>query len=735
MNLKPLSVLTAAATDQLADSEPKFKKDVNGFCFTANLTDDSLWVKARWPGGAEVAYRTAYAPDILVITDINEGENQVEFYLSSSVGKYNVVISFPQSAYAMLHYRVKFTAARPLLINYWPHDILIGSENAGEAQGDLYVNQVGIRSGLIHAGIKEPGKGAFLYLQNLTSLNNYCRQTQTSAASTVGGSWPELGFSLPTTKDKELPAGEEFILSDAYIAFDTNVPDKQFEVARQFLELLGSLYRNLPLPETQYHDFPDISHKSMVDLVDSKACWTHVGEHSYLNAYACDYSSPPEIMVQLAVLLPLYEYQKWSEEDIPMIKDIYEGLPNFYDETLGTIMRWLPAAEGKLDRTSEQKQPKVMDAWYLHHPLLNLSRMALSGDEQAKDLFLKSIDYAINAAHKFDYKWPVFYQMETLEVLKPETKPGEGGEKDVAGAYAHVMLQAWELTGDKRYFDEAEKAAQSLLNLGFDIFYQANNSAFSAGAMLRLYQETNDKNYLDLAYLYIANLFKNVSLWSCEYGYGKHFPTFFALYPLNDAPYTAVYEEQEAYSAIVDLLRRSGDIELLPSVSLLLSEFVRYAIHRSVYYYPPLLPKEMLAEERESGELDPNLWIPLEDMHDGWEKSGSVGQEVYGAGLPFGIITRQYVSIPGEDFLIFTDYPTTDVKVKKGKPVSFVVKGDPSFTCSLRIIPQGGNTLPDIKVTIGQRRKQEVEASKTKEGHLEYKINGGAHIGISWSKK
>jgi hypothetical protein len=669
---------------------------------------------------------------MLKIDEINEDGSQVTFHLSSAIGEFRVLITFPESEKVILHYQVSLVARQPLLINFWPHDILIGAQHVAAAAGDLYVKQVGIRSGIIHAGIRYPAKGAFLYLQNLTALNDYCQQTEKSVAGSVNGNWPEFGFSLPVSREKELPSGKEFIISDAYIAFDAVVPDDQFQVARQFLELLGALYLHLPLPETQYHHFPDISHKSMVDLIDSKACWTHVGEHSYLNAYACDYSSPPEIMVQLAVLLPLFEYQKWSGEEIPMIRDIYRGLPNFYDEALETIMRWLPAAENKLDRSSEQKQPKIMDAWYLHHPLLNLSRMALDGDDLAKDLFLKSIGYAIKVAQKFDYKWPVFYQMETLEVQKAETKPGEGGEKDVAGAYAHVMLQAWELTNDKKYFHEAEKAAKSLLDFGFDIFYQANNSAFSAGAMLRLYQETGDELYLDLTYLYIANLFKNVSLWNCGYGYGEHFPNFFALYPLNDAPYTAVYEEQEAYSAIVDLLRRAEDVEILPSVSLLLAEFVRYAVSRSVYYYPPLLPKEMLAEERESGELDPNLWIPLEDMHDGWEKSGAVGQEVYGAGLPFGIVTRQYLRVPGEEFLIFTDYPTTEVFVKKGKPVTFNLKGRPAMTCSLRIIKQGKNELPEMKVMTGRRKTTQIEGQRSPEGNLEFKLKGGMTVKISW---
>jgi hypothetical protein len=122
-------------------------------------------------------------------------------------------------------------------------------------------------------------------------------------------------------------------------------------------------------------------------------------------------------------------------------------------------------------------------------------------------------------------------------------------------------------------------------------------------------------------------------------------------------------------------------------------------------------------------------------MHDGWEKSGSVGQEVYGAGLPFGIITRQYVRVPDQDFLIFTDYPTTDVNVQKGKSVSFNIKGDPALACSLRIIPQGGSKLPDIKVAFGKHKKQEAEAFETHEGHLEFKLNGGTPVRVSWNEK
>jgi len=47
-----------------------------------------------------------------------------------------------------------------------------------------------------------------------------------------------------------------------------------------------------------------------------------------------------------------------------------------------------------------------------------------------------------------------------------------------------------------------------LQGLGFELFYQANNTAFSSGAMLRLYKATKKEIYLQLSYLCLANVFK-----------------------------------------------------------------------------------------------------------------------------------------------------------------------------------------------------------------------------------
>src|SRR6202000_1847515 len=231
---------------------------------------------------------------------------------------------------------------------------------------------------------------------------------------------------------------------------------------RHYLALLSAIYLALPKPPITYKDWPVILQKGLHDLQDSPGCWSQVAGNHYFNAYVCDYKTPPEIMVQLAVLLPLLDYVEWNDSQLAVMKKIKDGLTAFYDEKLGTIMRWHPKMADKMEAVEEQMQPMVMDSWYLQHPMLNLSRLALKGDEVAKKLFLDSIEFVIKVAHHFDYNWPVFYKMDTLEVVKAETQPGKGGEKDVAGLYTHILLQAWELTGEDKFLREAEKAAKTL---------------------------------------------------------------------------------------------------------------------------------------------------------------------------------------------------------------------------------------------------------------------------------
>lgn len=736
--MKPVSPWAVAANLALSgQSLPEiFTHQVNDFTFKGYLTTDSCWIYVTFGTGA-VAFRPAYDPgNNLQLKSAAQTEKGFDLSLTSVTGDYKIQIEISDEDLPILRYTSTLTPAAELLVPFWPRDIFI-PEKSGRVQhteGEIIAKQVGGRSGQLYFHLTKPKAGAVLYLQNLTALADYNEQTETSASGTVGGEWPEMGFALPPTeKNKPLKAGKPVVISDALIAFSTEVPADETAMIRQYLELTARLYLAMPKPDTIYKPWPQTLDKGLKDLLDSPGCWIQVDGNHYFNAYVSEYVTPPEIMVQLAILLPLQDYIEWNDSDLEVIQRIRKGLPAFYNEKLGTVMRWHPKVADKLEGEEEQKEPLTMDSWYLHHPLLNLSRLALKGDDVAKKLFLDSLEFSIKVAHHFNYEWPVFYKVDTLEVLKEETQPGKGGEKDVPGLYAHVMMQAWELTGDKQYLNEAEKAAQKLQGLGFELFYQANNTAFSAGAMLRLYKATKKEIYKELSYLCLANVFKNVRLWDCNYGYGKNFPSFFTLFPLSDAPYTAAYEEQEVFCAFHDYLRHADDEDIFPPVRLLVAEYIRYLVDRAVYYYPPMLPKEMLQEEPKIGEVDANLWIALEDLHDGWEKSGQVGQEVYGAGNAFGILPRHYMQIKEEGFLIFTDYPTTGFSAFKKKPVNVKLAGDGRMNCRLMIVKTSDNELPEFTVTVGGS-KTPLEGKPNKDGHIEFNVQGDQTIKIDWKR-
>lgn len=732
--MNPLSSWTITAQEELNSQEPRLVRKLSGHTISIYLTYDSLWAVVTGPKSGKTAFRMAFtAGSELQLIQQKELADRLFFLLESVSATYEVNLSFPEADQPIIHYITTLTPKIPLLIPFWCRDILpLTKSGKIQKEGCVHMQQVGTRSGLLFMSMAKPQTGSIFYFQNLTAIDEYCETTRTSLADTVGGKWPELGFSLPVTQNDPLPSGKSFIITDAFVLLSGEVQNNSTEITTQFLNHLARIYLIIPRPEPVYHHWLDTVENGISGLTVHKGCWTFAGGHPYLNAYVSDYKTPAEIMVQLAVLLPLTEYYDWKGEQNKIISELKDGLRAFYMDELKTVVRWIPAMEHNLDKSEEQKRERIMDSWYLHHPLMNLARLAQKGVEAAKELLLDSIDYAINVAHHFKYDWPVFYRMDTLEVVKAETEPGKGGESDVPGAYAHLMLEVWKLTGQRRYLDEAKKAAKKLEGRGFDIFYQANNTAFSAQAMLQLYKETGDNTYLDLSYSCLAGIFKNVQLWDCNYGNGKYFPTFFAVFPLNDAPYTAAYEEQEVYAALTEYLKEAEGVAILPSIHLLIAEFIRYTVTRICYYYPTLLPRKMLARTAKTGEIDPDLWIPLEDIHDGWEQSGEVGQEVYGAGIAFAIVPRQYFNVPDEEFMIFIDYPIGKFKVSKNRSLTLATGGDGRLSCTLMILTSENDKKKKFSLSLNGEDEIHIEPKSRNANGIEFLVPGNQQLLLQW---
>ncbi|QDW25114.1 hypothetical protein FFJ24_009950 [Pedobacter sp. KBS0701] len=732
--MKGLSAWALTAMAQFKNSFLLHAEKYGELRFNIFQTTDSIWISVTHKKNSPIYFRACYSPGGLSESPkIKKVKSDYTLKLKTTIGIFKVRISFSRENFTLLKYCCTLTPASEIFIPFWPRDILTtGTKGPVKTMGKIHAAQKGTRSGLLYFSLDESDL-RILYFQNLTALSDYAEQTGTSLSGVIGGMLPEIGLALPKTEEKPLKAGQEVIISDATIAFKTDNIENQ-DQAEEYLDLLAEVYLNIPRPDTHYIHWPEILDKGLKDLIENPGCWSMVGGNSYLNAYVSDYQTPPEIMVQLAVLLPLVDYSKWSGKSLKVMDTIKKGLPAFYNQKLKTLVRWHPDAEDKLQGDEEQKMPMVMDSWYLHHPLLNLSRLALDGDKTAEKLFLDSLGFAIKVAHRFKYQWPVFYKMDTLEVIKAETKPGEGGEQDVAGLYAHVMLQAYEITGEKKYLQEAETAAKKLGDVGYKIMYQANNTAFAAGALLRLFKLTGTPLYLSLSYRCLASIFENVQLWDCNYGYGKNLPTFFALFPLTDAPYTAAYEEQEVFCALHDYLKHAEGVDILPSVRLLCSEFIRYLVERAPYYYPPMLPSDMLSDEVKTGEVDRKLWIALEDLHDGVEKSGAVGQEVYGAGNAFGILPRHFIRFSDNLFLIFSDCPISGIR-KSADSVIFHLQGDSRLAYRLRITPaESQGEMPIIKF-VCQSPSVKLIPSKDRKQDLEAFIMGNETVRISWKKQ
>ncbi|RBQ11779.1 hypothetical protein [Pedobacter miscanthi] len=733
--MKGLSSWTITSLEQLKQASPIQTLQAGMLQFVLLQTRDSVWVAASYKNAAPIYFNTCPVPAACIKKlSTRVKDNTFHITIDAVMGRFLIKITFGKGAFTWLNYSCCLIPKIALYLPFCPRDILTANStlDGQKSWGVLHLSQIGTRSGLAYF-TKEQSRLRVLYVQNLTALSNYAEQTSTSMSGVVSGQLPEIGLSLPSAIEKPLRGGIKTMLSDAYICFQP-LEREEKELSLNYLELLAAVYLILPRPKTRYLSWPGILKKGLKDLIENPGCWSMVGGNSYLNAYVSDYNTPPEIMVQLAVLLPLVDYVEWSGEKLDVVKKIKTGLPAFYNKKLNTIVRWHPAAEDKLTGEEEQKLPMVMDSWYLHHPLLNLSRLAIKGDHEAEKLFLDSIGYAIKVAHAYKYEWPVFYKMDTLEIIKAETSEGKGGEQDVAGLYAHVMLQAYELTGDQKYLQEAERAAKKLSSLGMEIMYQANNTAFAAGALLKLYKLTGKQIYLNLSYRCLASIFQNVQLWDCGYGLAKHFPTFFALFPLADAPYTAAYEEQEVFCALHDYLQHAEGITIEASVRLLCAEYIRYLVDRAAYYYPPMLPKEVISKEVKTGEVDPDLWIALEDLQDGLKQSGSVGQEVYGAGNAFGILPRHFIRPQNECFLIFTDYPFAALR-KSEHAVDFHLLGDKRLDCSVRIVSQGDqdefeNLDFQLKGAAGK-----FQTAKGKKNELEATVKGDARLQINWKSK
>ena len=691
---------------------------------------DAIWVIVRRDGLGGVAFRAAHTPGgtVGLKADIDRARTSLTITMDSAQGRHSLTVTTHEDTFPTLRFTAKLIPAARLLVAFQPRDVypLGHDDDPLAARGKVEAAQRGLNSGLTFFRLDEPAFGSVLYFQNLTAMNDYFIATKTTPDTAVGGVWPELGYLPPTPAQTgtpaidPLPAGQEVTVSDAIVVFHDDCTSNEQDVALRFLQMQGAVYRLLDLPKTQFRDWVVRSETTIRDLDSApEATISHYG-HRYFHPYtATEY---PDIMVQMSLLSAISNFADWKGEHVALTDEIRAGLGKFHDTKLKTMRRYLP-------NVGKDKDKNAVDSWYLYHPLLNLGHLATDGDAKAKRLFTSSLDFAIEAAHHFEYAWPIQFKVTDFSVIVKARNDDGLGQTDVGGLYAYVMLQAFHLTDDKRYLDEARKAIDAARGMRFELNYQANLTAWGAAACMRLWRVTNERYYLEQSYVYLASFFHNTAIWESRIKGAAQYSNFLGVTCLHDGPYMAIYECFDSFAAFERYLKDSGP-DLDPAVRMLISEYCKYALHRAWFYYPDALPEDLLADEQRNGHIDSKLSFPLEDLYHDGQPAGQVGQEIYGAGAAMVFASRAFHTIADAPFRLFCDHFIMTMERNSAASIRLRLDGGDGCLAGLSLVRTGRRKLPVfvVETATGDR----VRARATSADRVDFQVPASGSVTVRW---
>lgn len=715
----------------LAAADPIVSHRLGDLSLDLAAGKEALWLFVRRADAGGIALRAAAWPgEAKVRRAKHAGGELARVQIESALGEHEVILEAQTGPLPCLRLASTLRPSAPLLLPQGKRDLYPFDANGDPlgTRGTVEAVQRGLNAGLLYGELADPAFGTFFYFQNFTALNPYFRATGTNPEAAVGGIWPELGFRLPGrtphTADDAAPleGGASYTLSDARLVVREGTPADERDSARRFLQMLGAAYRSIALPPTEYRDWRRRAEKTARDLgAAPEATVRHYG-HRYVHPYTnAEY---PDAMVQMSIVQALHEWGKWRGEPHPLEEEFKAGLGRFYDRKLETLRRYLP-------NVGDDKDADAVDSWYLYHPLLNLGKLALDGDAKARRLFLKSLPYAILAARHFAYKWPIQYKIADFSLITESAGADGRGQTDVGGIYAWVMLEAFELTDEKRYLDEACAAIDAAVGLGFAINYQANLTAWGAAACMRLWRVTGRDVYREQSYVYLASFFHHTEIWESEIGLAVHHRNFLGATCLQDAPYMAIYECFDSFAAFEHYLADSGP-DLEPAARMLISEYCRYALDRAWYYYPDALPAEAIADEQRpgNGHVDPALSFPLEDLYTDGQPAGQVGQEIYGAGAAFIFATRAFHRVEDAPFDLYCDHFVRALERMGPARLSLRLDGGENCTARFSLVRKRRRTLPAVRVAAADG--DAIRPDCKSDDRLDFIVPASGSLVVSW---
>jgi hypothetical protein len=266
---------------------------------------DSLWLILRRRHSG-LALRLAYMyGSAFECRAQSRTENLREFSIHGEFGDFRVAVRIVPSELPMWQVTAKVQPSRPLVLAPAPRDLYPLGDFADPAstRGEVMAAQKGLNTAMLYAAIREPQFGTLLYLQDLTSLNEYFRLTETKPDGVVGGQWPELGYSMPVNERKPLPPSREITLSDLFLVLTPDIAGTEPEKAQRYLDFMAAVYPHLDRPATDPYDWPRQARKTLRDLQSAETVRQRFWGELYLRPY--NDAEYPDSMTQLNILAGL----------------------------------------------------------------------------------------------------------------------------------------------------------------------------------------------------------------------------------------------------------------------------------------------------------------------------------------------------------------------------------------------------------------------------------------------
>jgi hypothetical protein len=203
----------------------------------------------------------------------------------------------------------------------------------------------------------------------------------------------------------------------------------------------------------------------------------HTGLRAYVKSSSQVWTDAPdnfELMTVADVLWPSILYLRLhpSPSFEHECNDLLADLPAFYH-----------AETHSISNDFSPKKDERADSWYpfenslIKYPMIG----SLAGSNEITDKFLDAFQTARKLAQQYNYLFPIYYQVATLQA------EGAGTNYAVGGLYAWAAILANKLSGEAQYLEEARRAIHVLYTVPPDrLFHEPQELAYGALAAAEL---------------------------------------------------------------------------------------------------------------------------------------------------------------------------------------------------------------------------------------------------------